>query len=300
MTVVELATRRAVIGGSDAAAACGVDPHRSRIALWLEKRGHVAREETEPMLWGSLLEPVIADVLANDGLALEAAPDEGYADPEHPWMVGHPDYLCELEGEPGVLTIATAGPWAPGWKGDDEPPTALVVQLYHYLHLTGRARGMLACLVSGQRLVRKIVVRDDAAIRLMLDLEAEFASMLHDVEPPEPDGSESAAEALRALYPEHRPGSRVRLSQRELRWYRELVQVKRQAKAVEKRESELTQRLQRVMRNRETAIAPDDRELIHWRTHERTALNTAQLRATYPSIYDEMASTTSIRRFDVR
>ncbi|NDC64365.1 MAG: hypothetical protein EBZ59_10375, partial [Planctomycetia bacterium] len=31
--------RRAGIGGSDAAAACGIDPYRDRLTLWAEKVG---------------------------------------------------------------------------------------------------------------------------------------------------------------------------------------------------------------------------------------------------------------------
>lgn len=48
VTVVQLPTRF-TIGGSEAAAAAGIDPHRSRVGLWLEKTGRVEREETEAM-----------------------------------------------------------------------------------------------------------------------------------------------------------------------------------------------------------------------------------------------------------
>lgn len=300
MTVVDIATRRAVIGGSDAAAACGVDPYRSRIALWLEKRGHVAREETEPMMWGKLLEPVIAGVLETGGLALLPAPDDGYVDAERPWLVGHPDYLCDVGGRAAVLDVKTAGPWVHGWSGDDAPPTAYVVQLHHYMHLTGAECGMLACLVGGQRLVTRTVERDDTAIRLMLELEQAFVAMLSRAEPPEPDGSESAAAALRTLYPQHRPGSVVRFGKREMRWYDELVGVRRQLAAIEARRDELQQMLQRAMGARETAIGPSDAELIHWRAHERHALDTAALKAAYPAVYDECVTAKPVRRFEVR
>lgn len=300
MSVTDLPMRRAVIGGSDAAAACGVDPYRSRIALWLEKRGHVAPEETEAMLWGKLIEPVIAGVLETDGLELLPAPDDGYVDPERPWLVGHPDYLCDLDGSLGVLDVTTTGPWGGGWKDDDDPPTAAMVRLHHYLHLTGAASGMLACLVGGQRLVTRKVTRDDAAIRLMLDLEDTFYAHLKHDAPPEPDGSDSAAAALRTLYPTHRPGSVVRLTGTQMRLYDELTAVRRQLAAVEARKDDLQQRLQAVMGDRETAIGPDDRELIHWRTHSRTALNAAQVKATYPTVYDECAATTNVRRFEVQ
>lgn len=300
MTVVDLATRRAVIGGSDAAAACGVDPYRSRIALWLEKRGHVARETTEAMQWGTLLEPVIAGVLETGGLELVPAPDDGYTDAERPWLTGHPDYLCEVDGALTVLDVKTAGAWVGGWRGDDDPPVSYVVQLHHYMHLTGAERGMLACLIGGQRLVTRMVERDETALNLMLSLEAQFYGLLSREEPPEPDGSESARDALRTLYPEHRPGSVVRLTAPQMREYDELLLSRRTLAKVEARKEELQQRLQAVMGDRETAIGPDDRELIHWRAHPRTALHAAQVKATYPRVYDECSSTSSVRRFEVQ
>ena len=75
MTVVQL--RPHTIGGSEAAAACGVDPYRSRVWLWGEKTGRPGfeRPETEAMRWGKRLEDDIDDALRELGYDVTEARD---------------------------------------------------------------------------------------------------------------------------------------------------------------------------------------------------------------------------------
>jgi predicted phage-related endonuclease len=62
-----LDVRRQGIGSSDAAAAVGLNPYQSQLELWMHKtgKGHLLpvvdpNEETSPMYWGTLLEPIVA------------------------------------------------------------------------------------------------------------------------------------------------------------------------------------------------------------------------------------------------
>lgn len=62
-----LAVRRTGIGGSDAAAAVGLNPYMSALELWLDKTGRgdgmprpAPDDTTSPTYWGTLLEPIVA------------------------------------------------------------------------------------------------------------------------------------------------------------------------------------------------------------------------------------------------
>lgn len=62
-----LTVRKGGIGSSDAAAAVGLNPYQSPLELWLIKTGRDTglpkvdpKDETSPMYWGSLLEPIVA------------------------------------------------------------------------------------------------------------------------------------------------------------------------------------------------------------------------------------------------
>jgi putative phage-type endonuclease len=299
MSVVALDSRRAFsIGGSEAAAACGLDPWRSRVMLWAEKTGRIERDDSEPASWGRLLQPVICGELERRGWEVSPAPPDGFRDEERPWMTGHPDGFTEVERVPGVLEVKTAGAWAGReWHEEAGAPLAYLVQLQHYFALTGYDVGLLACLVGGQRLETRVVHRDDTAIGRMIELEAAFLEYVKSDSPPPPDGSASAADALAALYPESRPGSVVRLDKRGWAEYRALKARREQRAAIDRQVAELEQRLKARIGEAEAAISPHDEICARWTSYERTALDTKLLRKSLPHIADQYSETKTLRRF---
>src|SRR6266705_4456945 len=118
VTVVALDTRRREkIGGSEAASACGIDPFRSRRLLWYEKVNGIEREESEAMWLGTLLQPAIAEIVAERGYEIMPAPADGFVHPDWPWMVVHPDGFSSVENERALVGIKTRGT---GWNDDEE------------------------------------------------------------------------------------------------------------------------------------------------------------------------------------
>lgn len=62
-----LQIRQQGIGSSDAAMAIGLSPYKSPLSLWLEKTHRKAPDdlsEKEAVIWGTVLEPVLASVYA--------------------------------------------------------------------------------------------------------------------------------------------------------------------------------------------------------------------------------------------
>jgi putative phage-type endonuclease len=296
MTVVPF-KRTFTLGGSDAASAAGIDPYRSRVMLWVEKTGRVERTETEAMRWGIALEPVIVEALAEMEYHPHRFPMADTAtDDARPWLRGHPDGFCKLDGATALLEVKTAGQWA--YKGD-EPPVAYVAQCQVYMHLTGLDRALLATLVGGQKLHTAIVERNDAAIGQLLELMEEFHGFLERDEAPKPAGDDSSRAALLALYPSAQEGSVVRLSHREMGLYRQLRARREQEAAVKAQRVELENLLKARMGDAETAISPSDDVLVHWTNTSRSALDTARLKAERPDVYAEFLTTSATRRFTV-
>jgi putative phage-type endonuclease len=302
MTVVQLPTRF-TIGGSEAAAAAGVDPHRSRVALWLEKTGRAERPETEAMRWGTLLEPLIRAELRERGYTALPCGDvfcDLLRDPDRPWLTGHPDGLIhdeESELDGALLEVKTVGQWAKReWNG--EPPAAYVAQVQHYLHLTGLGRALLAVLVGGQKLELTTIERNQRAIDLLLLLEEQFYGFLQRDELPPPDGSESAREALNAYFAEATPGRAYRFDKDGMSLYRELVARREQEKAVKVQRVALENRIKALMGDAEVALSPHDDELIRWPTVRSTRLNQAKLKKELPD-YADYLTTADTRRFEV-
>jgi putative phage-type endonuclease len=258
------------VGGSEAAAACGVDPYRSRVNLWARKRGLIPEPpQTEAALWGILLQPVVLSVLGNaHGFEVEEA-DAEFRDPERPWMVGHPDAFGHKDGASYVIDAKTTGGWNANQWGEDDAPTAYICQIQHYLHLTGLERGLLACLLGGQRLVLRTVHRDEKTIALILTLEEEFVEMCQSGEWPEPVGSTSDTETLRAMFPAGNPGKTVTLDPGALAALAEYRKVERVYQRVKVQRDELVQRLKIAIGDAEVAETPAGEIAARWTTYTR-------------------------------
>lgn len=298
MTVTELRPR-VTLGGSSAAAAAGIDPYRSRVMLWLEVTGRVERPDAEAMRWGTLLERPIMEALADDGYEVTQPLDvmRGVCDPERAWLVGHPDGFVTLDHDTALLEVKTAGPFAHKW--DESAPLHYQAQCQVYMHLTGLRRALLACLVGGQRLVLQTIDRDDTAIGLLLDALEDFYGYVQRDEPPPPDGSDSARDALAAMYPKATAGLVHRLTAAEWEQVRELRARREQLAVVKAQVAELEAALKAAMGDAETALSPFDTEALHWRNVSRTAVDVARFKELRPELASLFTSTTESRRFTV-
>ncbi len=286
------------IGGSEIAAAAGIHPYVSQVQLWAQKTGRMASAETEAMEWGKRLEPLVVAQLESRGREVAPAPSDGFADPEYPWLVGHPDGFTVAHNERAILEVKTAGERAwPKAIGDGAVPVQYQAQAQMYMHLAELRFAVVACLVGGQRLEVVELRRNDQAVALLRRLAADFYEHLRTDTPPAPDGSSSAHDTVAALYPEHAPRKVHRLSQGEWRLWRELKARKAQLAAVKEQVTELENVLKAAMGEAETAISPHDAEAIHWRSVESRRLDGTALREARPEMWEEFVTITSARRF---
>jgi putative phage-type endonuclease len=265
----------APIGGSEAAAACGLDPFKSRVRLYLEKRGEIEqREGSEAAVWGTLLQPVIAEEVERRGYVTMPAPDDAITSEAHPFMVGHPDGFCKDAADAippstrGLLEIKTAGLWQNHLWLDGGTPNAYVIQVQHYMVLTGLEWALIAALIGGQRLELRVVERDEKLIGVMLQLEAEFWRMLNEGEMPSPDGSEATQEAIRRLYPEAHAGTAVNLTSKDRDLIDSYKRLNEALKETEQQRDVFKQELQLRLGDNELGLL-DGAPAIRWSTVNR-------------------------------
>lgn len=133
------------------------------------------------------------------------------------------------------------------WK--EGVPEYVQLQVQHQLVVTGKAAADVAVLLGGQHLEIHRIHRDEALIARLIQLEAAFWRYVETDTPPPADGSESAEQALRCLYPQDK-GIAVDFStDRNLSatfagfW----ISVRQTLAETEKLESKLKQTLQQAM-----------------------------------------------------
>lgn len=266
-----------VVTGSEAAAACGVDPFRSPVALWTEKLGlAVPREDNEAMRWGNLLEPIVAREVESKGFMLSYPMDGadliGVKSPEYPWLLGHPDAYCghttpHVHTGQGICEIKTTSPWRRGEWDDEQAPPHVVVQAHVYMLLTGLRWTLAACLVGGQKLEIREFDYDEDIASIVLDKTREFLGYVERQEPPPPDGAKSTSDVLARLYPKG-TGEVVELSPELYALAREREALREQAKVIEAQMEEREQALKLALGQASVGTF-DGRRVVTWTDVER-------------------------------
>jgi len=254
-----LASRQAGIGGSDAAAVCGVSPYKSPFTLWAEKTALVTSEivETDLTEFGKVFEPTVLGALAAaTGRNVQHWPQHDvvkHLDPDLDFIRCTPDAIQnDPERGRGLAQAKTTTPWLlSDWK--DAPPLTVQVQCQHEMLVTGAEWSTAVLLPRTERvllilfahleartdpsmdLVKHLVwfdlERDDKFINgTLLPAEKDFWMHVMAGVPPEMDGSESTFDTIKKLHPNDN-GEMFELPQESLEWDRQLVEAKDAIKA---------------------------------------------------------------------
>lgn len=189
------AARQRGIGGSDVAAALGLDRFRSPLEVYLEKTAPTAlplEDAGEPAAWGNRLEPVVASWAARE-LGAELHPWPAIlAHAEHPWIRASLDRLVDdvVDGL-RVLEVKVTR-WDADWS-TDQLPQRVEAQARWYLLVTGLSEAVVAALIHGTRGELRRVYRDEAIENYLLEHAAAFWQRVEQRNPPELGGAEIAA-----------------------------------------------------------------------------------------------------------
>ena len=251
-----LNVRKGGIGSSDAAAAVGLNPYQSQLELWMIKTGRDETlpkidpgDETSPMYWGSLLEPIVAaHYTKHSGNRVRRVNAVlQHPNPEYAWMLANLDYTVVGRNDVQILECKTAGEFGSRlWR--DGVPEYVVLQVQHQLAVTNKIAADVCVLVCGQEIRIHRIERDDALIARLIELERQFWRYVETDVPPPADGSDSAAKALQCLYPQDRGTTLDLADDRDMSSaFADLVTVRDDIAAREKIEAELKQRIQQRM-----------------------------------------------------
>ncbi|MDR5778086.1 YqaJ viral recombinase family protein [Caballeronia sp. LZ065] len=291
-----LEVRRTGIGGSDAAAAVGLNPYKSALELWLEKTGRDANlaqpdphDTTEPVYWGMLLQPIVAAAYTQQTGNRVRKVNAVLQHPTIPFMLANLDR--EIVGVPGlqILECKTAGEFgARLWR--DGVPEYVQLQVQHQFAVTGKRAADVAVLLCGQQLAVHRIERDDALIARLIPLEAQFWQYVISDTPPPADGSESADRALRCLYPGNADTVDFADDRRLCAAFADLVAVRADIEARQRQEAKLKQTIQQAMGDASRAVF-ETGEISFRRSKDSDGIDLKRLIADHPEFESQYAIT---------
>ena len=285
-----LDVRRQGIGSSDAAAAVGLNPYQSQLELWMHKtgKGHLLpvvdpNEETSPMYWGTLLEPIVAAHYTKRTGNKVRRVNAVLGHPQVPWMLANIDREVVGASDVQILECKTAGiNGAKLWR--DGVPEYIQLQVMHQLAVTGKQAADVAVLICGQELQIHRIERDETMITQLMALEAQFWERVETGQAPDADASDSTAVALRSLYSQD-SGDTVDLSEDEsaCHAFAKLLHVRKLLQDWEVQEALLKHQIQQRMGSASYANFPGGS--VSWkRSKDGKAFNTAAFEKDHPDL----------------
>lgn len=296
--------RRGGVGGSDAAAVVGLDPWRSPVTTWLEKRGlFMGQAESDLMRMGKLLEPPIADEVERMRDVWIRGRQSCLVHPEHAFMRCTADGFVYEDAELGEPIALYEGKctsqirYALDWS-EEGPPPWVNLQVQHNLAVTGCEVAWVS-IFHDLRLEIREVPRNDWIIGQLIEIERDFWDhVVSGVPPAEVDSSERTREAIREAYAEPEPQSSVELPESALELLARRREAKRMISTGEAEVREVENRLGLLLGNAEAGHV-DGVEVVRWPVVETRRLNQAALKANYAGLVERFSEVHRSRRWFV-
>ena len=197
------------IGGSEMASVLGISKYQSAYDLWQVKTGRKqAFNGNDATHWGQLLESAVAEEYARITGEKIRVSRKHYTSKDYPWLVGNVDRLilkndqhdtkileCKTCTDDSAVDEDGLKEWGQGntyhpktgkiLKADDTVPFNYLVQVQHYMFITGYKETDLAVLFMRTRDFRIYTIkRNEEIINAIIEKSAEFwRCVLTDTEP---------------------------------------------------------------------------------------------------------------------
>ena len=286
------------IGGSDASVIFGTNPYRSIFHLWMEKTGQSEPEErgTEYTHFGTILESVVKqEFIRRTGLKVRAKRALLQSD-EYPFMLADLDGVIYEDGMMNIFEAKTASEYKRDiWE--EGVPEEYVLQVQHYMSVTGAKRTYIAALVGGNHFVYHVVERDENLIAEIIQKEKEFweRNVLQGEEPLA-DGSKATTEYLNVRYGKSGGGTIV-LPTEALALCDSYDVLSGQIKALEEEKDAVANQLKNYLKENEVGIIGDRK--VTWKQITAKGFDKKRLEKENKEVYEAYLITNSYRKLSV-
>lgn len=289
--------RQAGIGGSDASCIAGLNPWKSAIQLYMDKKEENPQEQKSlRMELGNRLEGLVAE-LFTEATGLKVRNVNGILkNDKYPFAIANIDRA--IVGEKAFLECKTTNSYAlKEWE--EGVPAHYEIQCLHYMAITGATHCYIAALIGNSDFIWHKIERDQETIDYLMQIERDFweNNIEKDVVPM-PDGSDAYSEYLKKKYDKSN-GQVIELHLLEngvnkLNRYDEIVA---DIKVLESEKKLIEQEIQLHMEEFEVAKIGDRK--VTWKSSSRNTIDSKKLKAEMPDIAQQYMKTSTSRTFRV-
>ncbi|HAK1272785.1 TPA: hypothetical protein H1131_003126, partial [Listeria monocytogenes] len=201
-------------------------------------------------------------------------------------------------GEDAILECKTASAYlAKEWEADEVPATYLV-QIQHYLAVTGKSKAYVAVLIGGNKFIWKEIERDDELINQIIAFELDFwETNVKGHVAPALDGSSAAEKHLKDRFAKSED-KQIILPKTFNEYLTERANLERDIKLLETRKKEIDNNIKGHMESAEKALS--DNYEVSWKSMTSKRVDTKKLKEKFSDIYLTVLMESHSRKFTVK
>jgi len=296
-----LRNRKRGFGGSDISALFGLNKYKTPVELWEDKTDALSDTEedlqSEAAYWGNELEEVVAkEFTKRTGIKVRRK-NQLLAHDEHSFLLANIDRW--IVGKNEGLECKTANAFlAKEWEGEDIP-AAYLLQCQHYMLVTGAERWHIAVLIGGQKFITKPIERDEEIINAIIE-QARYFWNEHVLKgiPPLLDGSSAAERYVKERYAKADPNKTISLYEQHENQLQTYLELKTQAKELETQYKAIENQIKSELK--EAVVGLGSKFEVHWKPVTSNRVDSKELKALYPDIYEAVLKSSASRRFEIK
>lgn len=296
LTQEQVKARRNYIGGGDAAPILGLSRWDTQLGVWAIKTGRVDPEDISDKLaviLGNKLEDTVAELFTEATGKKVHRVNETKFHVEHSFIGANIDR--RVVGEDAILECKTCSAWkAKEWAGE-EIPQEYILQVVHYLAVTGSKYGYIAVLIGNQEFKWQMITRDDDMIRDLIAKEVKFWNefVVPNVMPMTIQASDS--DVLYSLFPVADPNAALVLDDDASAILERLEASCAELSLLEKDVEKYKNELKAMLGESETAQAGQYK--ISWKNQESKRIEIETLKFNHPEVYNSCLKVSKSRVF---
>lgn len=284
------------IGGSDAAAACGLNPWKSKASLYLEKTGQVVKDiDNEILRQGRDLEDYVAKRFTEATGKKVRRNNFMMARKDYPFMFA--DIDREVVGEDAILECKTTSPYAKDKWDDGKIPINYELQCHHYMMVTGAKKCYIACLIFSTDFIIREIERDEEVIQMLEAQEIDFwENYVLAGQMPAPDGSDEYDTALKDRFKGGlEEGMDLDINKLDYEAYKDRKDL---IKTLDADNKEFEQKIKLQLGDHN--YGRSEFLQVTYRPVVTSRIDTKRLKADKPELYKEYSKASEYRRFNLK
>ncbi len=278
---------------------CGINRYKSPVELWMEKTDQMPSQEAgEAAYWGTQLEPFVrAEFTKRTGIEVIHTMQLLQSE-EHPFMLANLDGICDVPDVGKCIFEAKTASAYKASEWEDTIPDEYMLQVQHYMAVTGYRGTYIAALIGGNSFKWKFVERDEELISMLIELESNFWHHVEELTVPPLDGSTASAKFLADRFHDSIPKSHITLPDTAADLLAQYDEACEQLEIVTERKQKAENLLKEMMGENEVGTTGD--RIVTWKSVSQERLDSKTLKAEHPALYKKYANKSSYRRFTIK